>query len=267
MTTTKTESTALTIRDEFADESYNDTTARMPRIQALRGEKGDIDCGYFVTEAEMGKASWYNVPIKDLTNYTYNSGGSEQGLLIKKPRMLVSPKSPMFAFDRQQSTLTKKLVVVGQYNRQQYADRSIYGVGQYYEILLLDQNNAPLHEIPFGYIAKGANMASFSQHWQELVNDVTRIHAQVNQISARPKNQMFTSLCVFQFAVKRELAGDTLKSYACKIDRHAMPTLENWETFFLGRQPETASKFLNIMVPSEPNMLSLPMMAIKGELV
>jgi Family of unknown function (DUF5895) len=267
MTTTKIESTALTIRDEFADESYNDTTARMPRIQALRGEKGDIDCGYFITETELAKAGWYSVLTKDLTTYTYNSGGTEQGLLIKKPRMLVSPKSPMFAFDRQHSSLIKKLDIVGQYSRQKHGDRTIYGVGQYYEVLLLDQNNVPLHEIPFGYIAKGANMASFNQHWQELVNDVTRIHAQVNQISVRPKNSMFTSLCVFQFAVKRELAGDTMKSYACKIDRHAVPTLENWETFFLGRKPETASKFLNIMVPSEPNMMSLPMAAIEGELV
>jgi hypothetical protein len=40
-------------------------------------------------------------------------------------------------------------------------------------------------------LAKVANQASFSSHWQQLINEVTRYHAQANGIPARPKNSMF----------------------------------------------------------------------------
>jgi hypothetical protein len=152
----------------------------------------------------------------------------------------------------------KRMIIVGTYSRQLHNEREKYGLGQYYEVLLLDKNNEPLHEISLAYLAKGANQASFSSHWQQLVNEVTRCHAIANQIPARPKNVMFTSLCVFQFSVKRELAGSSLKSYACKVDSHVAPTQENWESFFLGRQSDTADRFLNLMAPNSELTLALP---------
>jgi hypothetical protein len=56
----------------------------MPKIPALRGEKGDVDCD-FVTKAEMEKADWRSFKAKDLVTYQYNSGGQERGLLLKTP--------------------------------------------------------------------------------------------------------------------------------------------------------------------------------------
>jgi Family of unknown function (DUF5895) len=259
-------------KDRFASADYIDPAAKLPKIQALRGEKGDIDCGYFITEAEMEKAGWYSCKAKDLVTYQFNSGGQEKGLLLKNPRMLVVQKSPIFAFDRQASVQEKRMIVSGAYSRQAHKERDKYGLGQFYEVLLLDENNEPLHELPLGYMAKGANQSSFSVHWQQLVNEVTRCHAQANGIPARPKNSMFTCLCVFQFSVKRELAGSSMKSYACKVDAHVSPTLANWESFFLGRESEKADRFLNLMVPHEPTMMALSQFsqipeAIDGELV
>jgi hypothetical protein len=49
-----------------------------------------------------------------------------------------------------------------------------------------------------------------------------------------------------------------MKSYACKVDGHVSPTAANWEHFFLGRQSATADRFLNLMVPHEPTMMTLP---------
>jgi Family of unknown function (DUF5895) len=250
--------TTAPIKDQFASTDYNDPAAQLPKIQALRGERGDVDCGYFVTEAEMQKAGWKSFAAKDLTIYSYNSGGQERGLLLKTPRMLVVQRSPLFAFDRKASVQEKRMIVSGAYSRQAHKEREKYGLGQYYEVLLLDENNEPLHESPLGYLAKGANQSSFSSQWQQLVGEVTRHHAQANQIPARPKNSMFTCLCVFQFSVKRELAGSSMKSYACKVDGHVSPTAANWESFFLGRQEETADRFLNLMVLHEPTMMALP---------
>jgi Family of unknown function (DUF5895) len=250
--------TTAPTQDKFASADYIDPAAKLPKIQALRGEKGDIDCGYFLAETEMEKAGWKSFAVKDLTIYQFNSGGKERGLLLKTPRMLVVQRSPLFAFDRQASTQEKRMIVSGAYSRQAHKEREKYGLGQYYEVLLLDENNEPLHELPLGYLAKGANQASFSSHWQQLINEVTRHHAQANGIPARPKNSMFTCLCVFQFSVKRELAGSSMKSFACKVDGHVSPTAANWESFFLGRQEEKADRFLNLMVPAEPTMACLP---------
>ena len=243
-------------RDRFAAPEYVNPNARLPRIQALRGENGASECGYFITEAEMAKAGWKEVNESETIVYEYNSGGKERGLLIQSPRMLVVPRSPLFAFDRQASRTEGKLVVAGQYSKQLYSNREQYGTAQCYEVLLLDADNQPLHEIGLAYVAKGANQASFSFHWQQLVTEVTKCHAIANSIPARAKDVRFNSLCVFQFTVKRELAGNGAKSPACKVHSHVEPTQANWEQFFLGRQDEIADRFLNLLAPTTE--LTLP---------
>jgi hypothetical protein len=243
-------------RDRFAQPEYVNPHARLPRIQALRGENGASECGYFITEAEMSKAGWGNIEESALIVYEYNSGGKERGLLLQSPRMLVVPRSPLFAFDRIASRQEQRLVVSGTYNKQLHGEREKFGTAQCYEVLLLDENNQPLHEIALGYIAKGANQASFSFHWQQLVMEVTSRHAIANDIPNRPKDARFNSLCVFEFNVKRELAGNGAKSPACKVNSHTIPTQANWEQFFLGRVDDIADRFLNLLAPTTE--LTLP---------
>ena len=251
------------IRDRFAAPEYVNPNARLPRIQALRGENGASECGYFITETEMAKAGWGSIDETTMITYEYNSGGKERGLLIQSPRMLVVPRSPLFAFDRQVSRQEERLIVAGQYSKQLYSNRDKYGTAQCYEVLLLDQQNQPLHEIGLAYVAKGANQASFSFHWQQLVNEVTKCHAIANSIPARAKDVRFNSLCVFEFNVKRELAGNNAKSPACKVNSHTVPSQDNWEQFFLGRQDNIADRFLNLLAPTselvlpKANVLSL----------
>jgi hypothetical protein len=181
--------------------------------------------------------------------------------------MLVVPRSPLFAFDRQASRREERLVVAGQYSKKLYSDREKYGTAQCYEVLLLDANNQPLHEIGLAYVAKGANQASFSFHWQQLVDRVTKCHAIANSIPARAKDARFNSLCVFEFTVKRELAGNNAKSPACKVHNHVEPTQENWEQFFLGREDEVADRFLDLLVPTTALILPQAVDAIDGEIV
>jgi Family of unknown function (DUF5895) len=251
------------VRDRFAAPEYVNPNARLPRIQALRGENGASECGYFITETEMAKAGWGQIDESQTIVYEYNSGGKERGLLLQSPRMLVVPRSPLFAFDRQVSRQEERLVVAGQYSKQLYSNREKYGTAQCYEVLLLDANNQPLHEIGLAYVAKGANQASFSFHWQQLIDRVTKCHAIANSIPARAKDVRFNSLCVFEFTVKRELAGNNAKSPACKVHSHVEPTQDNWEQFFLGRQDEIADRFLNLLAPTteltlpQSNVLSL----------
>jgi hypothetical protein len=257
--TQTTPPSAPPIKDRFAAPEYVNPNARLPRIQALRGENGASECGYFVTETEMAKAGWLEFDEKDMIIYEYNSGGKERGLLIQSPRMLAVPRSPLFAFDRIGSRQEERMVVSGQYSKQLHSDRAKYGTAQCYEVVLLDPDNEPLHEVGLAYIAKGANQASFSFHWQQLVAEVTKCHAIANSIPARAKDVRFNCLCVFEFTVKRELAGTNAKSPACKVHSHVEPNQDNWESFFLGRQDELADRFLDLMAPTTE--LFVPTMA------
>ncbi|MEG4165930.1 DUF5895 domain-containing protein, partial [Microcoleus sp. S36b_B5] len=81
-------------RDEFASPDFVDPDARLPRIQALRGESNLEHCGYFITVDQMAQAGWQDFDESQLIKYTFNSSQTEQGILIKKPRMIVCPKTP-----------------------------------------------------------------------------------------------------------------------------------------------------------------------------
>jgi hypothetical protein len=207
----------------------------------------------------MANAGWHDIDESQMMIYEFNSGGKERGLLLKSPRMLVVPRSPLFAFDRLLSRTEERLYVAGAYNKIKHGNREQFGTAQAYEVLLLDRNNQPLHELAFAYLAKGANQATFSQHWQQLVAEVTKCHAIANGIPSRAKDIRFNCLCVFEFTVKRELSGNNAKSPACKVHSHIAPTQDNWEQFFLGRQDEIADHFLNLMAPT--NELFVPTMS------
>jgi hypothetical protein len=214
-------------KDEFASVQFLDPNARLPRLQALRGITPDL-CGYFLSVEEMAKSGWVDFdPVADqLVTYTFESSGQkEQGLLLKSPRMLVCPRTPLLAFDRQASMETEQLTIFGNWRRE-YRDDDNVGNCQMDEVILLSPDNQPLHTVPLSYVAKGSNHASFSVEWQKLIDEVTACHAIANGIAARPKNSQFKSLCVFAFTVARELVGKKQKSPACRVVSHESPTME-----------------------------------------
>jgi hypothetical protein len=250
LTTTLTTTAAP---DEFADPRYLDQNARLPRIQALRGATPDL-CGYFLSTEEMAKSGWIDFEpfAEQLVTYTFESSGQqEQGLLIKEPRMLVCPRTPLLAFDRTATTETEQLTILGTWKREYKEDENV-GNCQMYEVLLLDVNNRPLHTVPLSYVAKGANHASFSVEWQKLVDAVTACHAIESGIAARPKNNQFNSLCVFAFTVARELVGKKQKSPACRVVSHESPTMENWKQYFVGYDATLKKQVWDGLQPTLP---------------
>jgi Family of unknown function (DUF5895) len=235
--------------DEFANDEYLDQNARMPVIQFLRGEDGKEACGVFIPKSQLAAAGWFSIDESQLVTYQYNSGGKEEGLLLKSVRTLVSKKSVLFAFDRQASKTEERLVVVGKYDKKVHTNKEKFGTGQTFELLLLDENNFPLHQVPFVTTLKGATQATFIVAWQNLVQKVQDCHAIANKKPSRPRDVRFTNLCVFDFTVTRELAGTNAKSAACKVDSYKSPTQANWSEYFLGRKKDIADGLLNILVP------------------
>ncbi|WP_373539738.1 DUF5895 domain-containing protein [Chamaesiphon sp.] len=238
------------VRDRFASPEYCNPDAKLPFIQSLRGENPS-ECGFFLSLDQMAKASWLNVP-KTLDSYTFSSGAVERGLIFRQPRMLVVPKSGLLAARTVKAENgNSELELLGNYR--DFKGQSGVTNIQIFEVLLLDLDNYPLHEIPLQYIAKGSTQATFATHYQQFLLEITMCHAQSNGISARPKTLEFNALCVFQFEVVRELAGNGQKAFACKVASHTKPTIDNWTDFFLGRNDELADRTLQLLaIPVEP---------------
>ncbi len=250
------EQTFTAEKDIFCSTEFIDTEARLPRIQALRGTNPKL-CGYFITIDEMAKAGWMDVSDYQDHIVTYNfesSGKEEQGLLFSAPRMLVCPRSPVLGYDRQASEEQKQLVILGIYQQDWKEDPNISNI-QYYEVFLVNEQNQPLHSIPFAYAAKGANGASFSIEWQKFISEMTNCHGLANRIPARPKDNRFKSLCVFSFQTKRELVGSNQKSFACRVVGHETPTVENWKDYFVGFDNYLRQLAWDGLQPTLPPML------------
>ena len=239
-------------RDEFASDEYIDPNARLPRIQALRGATPK-ECGYFIEINQAAKAGWLDFNEKDLITYTFESSGeAEQGLLFKKMRMLVCPRTPVLALDKALSKEQQSNVFAGYYKKGIYGEDVNFTNFQAFEVVLLDEKNIPLHQVPLSLNLKGASQASFGQKWQEFIQKITSCHAIANQIPAVEKNMMFKSLCVFAFEVKREMAGEKTKSPACKVVNYETPTLENWKSYFVGFDAMTKQFVHQGLQPSRP---------------
>jgi hypothetical protein len=232
------------VRDRFASPEYCNPDAKLPFIQSLRGENPS-ECAFFITLDQMAKASWLNVP-ETLDSYTFSSGAIERGLLLRQPRMLVVPKSRLLAARTVKGDNgSSEVEVLGEYR--EFKGQSGVTNTQIFEVLLLDRDNCPLHEIPLQYISKGSTQATFAAHYQQFLLEITMCHAQANGISTRPRTLEFNALCVFQFEVVRELAGNGQKAWACKVASHTKPTIDNWESFFLGRNNDLANRTLQLL--------------------
>lgn len=245
-------------RDEFASSQFVDPDARLPRIQALRGESNPEHCGYFVSLDQMAQAGWLSIDESQLIEYAFNSGATESGILIRQPRMLVCPKTPVLAFDRDESEKLQQTVIVGLYDRLAKESDRASNV-QFFQVFLVDSQNQPLHSIPLSYKAKGANQASFSQHWQQFCTEITACHAIENRIAAKPKNSLFKSLCSFEFQVERQLVGDKKKSHCCYVTSHTKPTLETWKQHFVGYDRQNKEWAWEALEPERP--LVIPQLA------
>lgn len=237
--------------DMFAGGEYDAVANTRASIQALRGETDTNMFGYFITQASLDKIG-YKYDAKDLVEYTYSSGSTELGLLLKNPRMLVSQKTPLMAVSEAEVD-GKKTSSYEKYDANFHSDRAKYKPCTSYDILLVDDNNNLLHETPLKYTGKGANGASFNAELNKFYTDVVKTHAQLNRISTKPKDNKFKSLCVFVPTIKRELAGDKTKSPACKIVGYKLETPAKFAQMFIGVDYDKALKVWEILEPVNPN--------------
>jgi hypothetical protein len=228
-----------------------------PYAQALRGEN-PVQCGYFVPLSQAEKAGWKNLESMEMTEYAYNSGQTEVGILLQQPRMILTPICQLGAFDRQASQTEETLVVLGEWDRAKHSNDPNAGNFQIFLVMFMDANKQPLHDIPLRLFAKGSHQATLSIEWQKFCTSVARCQAEANKTLFRPKNEIFNALCIFQPIIIRKSVGDKVKSPACYIDGYIHPTVLNWQTFFMGTDERLADAIIDILNPRSRSLLSPP---------
>lgn len=234
--------------NKYLTADYAATEISFGYVLALRGEVDPTHCGYFVPLSQMEKSGWRNIDLSQLTTYTFNGGGSEVGLLLVQPRMVLTPVSQLGMFDRTASAKTESLVVVGNWNRDLKGNPEI-GNFQVFLVVFLDEQNQPLHDIPVKLTAKGSHQGSLAEHWQKSCTAVALAHSQAMGIPFRPRNEIYNALCVFVPKIVRKLVGESKKSPACYIDGFVQPTVDNWCDFFLGNYEDLANAVVGMMNP------------------
>jgi Family of unknown function (DUF5895) len=240
---------------KYLSTDYAATDFSFPYCQALRGEDPK-QCGYFVPLSQADKAGWRDIDPNKLTEYSYNSGQAEVGILLKQPRMALTPICQLGMFDRKASQDEQNLVIIGKWDRQ-YRGENV-GNFQIYLVMFFDEHKQPLHDIPLKLVAKGAHQATLSEQWQKFCTSVARCQATANRTMFSPRNEAFNALCLFQPHIIRKAVGDKIKSPACYIDGYVAPTVENWENFFLGTNEEVADVVIGMLNPRPRLLLADP---------
>jgi hypothetical protein len=255
MTATQAPSTS----GKYLSPQYAATDFSFPHAQVVRGEEDMTHCGYFIPLPQAQKAGWSNLEATETIIYTYNNGEKAEGILLTQPRMVLCAVSKLGMFDRLASQNEDRLVVIGEWNREQSKDPN-NGNFQIYLVMFLGANNFPLHQIPLKIITKGAHQATLSKNWEQNCIKIAMLHAQSEKVGFFPRGEQYNTLCVFEPMIKRELVGNgKLKSAACYVDGFVQPTAANWQSFFLG-ESETllAETILQILNPQPRALLSSP---------
>jgi Family of unknown function (DUF5895) len=237
--------------DRYLTNEHAATDFSFPYTQALRGEN-PAQCGYFVPLTQMEKAGWRVINPESLIEYSYNSGKTEVGMLLKKPRMALTPICQLGMYDRKASQDEETLVVIGKWDRK-YLNENV-GTFQIYLVMFFDENKQPLHDIPLKLTAKGAQQATLSDQWQRFCIAVARCQAKASNIMFRPRGVVYNALCLFQPHIIRKNVGDKIKSPACYVDGYVNPTVDNWQDFFLGTDDDLADAVVGMMNP-QPRLL------------
>jgi Family of unknown function (DUF5895) len=246
-----------TTTSRYLTDALPATDFSYPYAQALRGEN-PAQYGYFVPLSQAEKAGWKNLEGTEMTEYAYNSGQTEVGILLQQPRMILTPICQLGAFDRQASQTEETLVVLGEWDRAKHSKDPNAGNFQIFLVMFMDANKQPLHDIPLRLFAKGSHQATLSIEWQKFCTSVARCQAEANKTLFRPKNEVFNALCIFQPIIIRKSVGDKVKSPACYIDGYVHPTVLNWQSFFMGTDERLADAIIDILNPRSRSLLSPP---------
>lgn len=220
---------------DLVSPDYAGEIKSFPVCQLLNGAKSPKDTGLFIKLPSLVKADWKNIPKpEELYTQTFNSGESEQGILLQKPNILIFQQSPRFIETRAKKDQKSKIIGVYENPRDAEvynSDKANYTLRTLYLIFLLNDKGEKLHSVPLCLTVKGVAAAQFGVQLDSFRQSLEKAFAEAQKIPYSPKNEQFHSLGVFTPTFEPSLEGGAEKSWVCIAKTYAPATAKDIAKF------------------------------------
>lgn len=148
--------------------------------------------GLFLQNNEAERASFK--PDSRWRKHTHNfSSGPSEGYICQNPRLVVVRRSGLGVFNRETGAF------LGYYNKDKYV-KGDHEIRTRYLLLFVDDNNEPLHDLPFQYTGKASFGASFGTEYSAFKNEFAKV-------TGNKRNDEFWKETVFEFTIQPEIKG------------------------------------------------------------
>ncbi|GFE69069.1 DUF5895 domain-containing protein [Chroococcus sp. FPU101] len=234
--------TEIAIDEFLLEDTHNEI--RMPNLPYgliinERCEKNKITAGLLLPIEQIEKSDWVE-PIDQLDLIVHTDLSEPiKGLFLEQVNLIVLAKTPPYIRYKNDKTKNgeKAGTIVGLYK----TDRAILNkltmdVCSDHAIVLLDEAQQPLHNIPFSIRFRNVALWSFNAACESFYSKFERTFAKALNRKYSPKSDQWRSHCIMpiNFIPVKEGEGNN-KSTCCKSILRTEPNLENWGYLFLGR--------------------------------
>ncbi len=252
---------------EIDPELFHDSHNQVRRPQLPYGiVVNDKPAGILIPVDQLDKAGWIHLPT-DEELHTVELTEEVTGLLITEARVLVLAFVPEYIrYKNDIEDLGN--TVVGLYDEYRHAfDKKTMDACSEHAIVFLDGDNQPLHSTPIVVRFKNVALWSFKSAREVFYRKLERTFADYTGQRYSGKSDKWRSLGVLEVTFKAVKEGEgNNKSWCCKTEAIAAPTIDNLPRLFLGA-PATKALIWGIhdniagftepqALPAEPDLLA-----------
>jgi hypothetical protein len=221
--------------DEFDSAAYANHRQALPYLQLLNQQ--DLDqAGFFITSDNAAAVTF--MPTSDWLPHTatFQNGTTAQGYRSLLARFLILHQSPLLMFGRESGEF------IGPYRKAGY-ERSSMILKRRYLVFLISQDKRLLHSSPLLLTAKGAFCGSFGQTVEQFRTAMSSAYGAATGVQ-QPRGERFMALAILAVRVQPQLKGQAKQSWVCAVSEYGVPTVENWQSFFIGYRAELKQQVL-----------------------
>lgn len=197
----------------------------------------DNSSGIFLPEKNAIKAGWINLDSESVSELELASGEKHKGLFLDSCRMVIlGSVKPYIRYRNNDDNGDMRSTIIGLYEDfRDTLDKKTMEVCSEHLVIFLAPDNSLLHTRPIRIRFKNVALWSLRESLEDYYIAMEMMFAKLAKVQASSKNDRWRSLCVFEAQFKGVKEGEgSNKSYCCKIESFTMPTIENFQSLFLG---------------------------------
>lgn len=222
--------------DEFDSDAFEQQRQSLPYLQLLNYQDPN-QSGFFITSENAEAVNFTPTPEWLPHIATFQNGSSVEGYRSLLARFLILHSSPLLMFERESGEF------IGTYRKSRY-QRSSMVLKRRYLVFLISQDKRLLHSSPLLLTAKGAFCGSFGQTVEQFRQDMSKAYSAATG-AKQPRGERFMALSILAVRLQPQLKGQAKQSWVCSVSEYGVPTVENWQAFFIGYRAELKQQVLN----------------------